>query len=111
MGHNSYVVYILASHSRRLYVGVTGDLYRRLWHHRHGTGSRHTARFKITFLVYYEQTSNSLAAIAREKQIKSWTREKRLRLIEAHNAGWIDLAADWFPAPQARSLGPSAPSG
>jgi putative endonuclease len=111
MPHKSYAVYILASHSRRLYVGVTGDLQRRLWQHRSGVGSGFTKRYHIVYLVYYEQTSNSRAAIAREKQIKSWTREKRVRLIESQNAGWLDLAAGWFPKPRPGSLRPFGPSG
>ena len=110
MRSRTYAVYILSSRSRRLYVGVTGDLYRRVWEHRRGAGSRFARRYQIGSLVYYEQTPNSLAAIAREKQIKSWTREKRLRLIESLNAGWVDLAADWFRAPRSRSLGPCGPS-
>ena len=50
----------------------------------------------MTRLVYYDWTPNVAAAVAREREIKGWTREKRCRLIESINAGWEDLAADWF---------------
>jgi putative endonuclease len=59
--------------------------------------------------VHYESTDHIRAAIARERQIKGWSREKKLRLIESRNAGWIDLAADWFP--DLRGQGPSLRSG
>jgi putative endonuclease len=94
--HRVYYVYILASLSRRLYVGVTSDLHRRVWQHRNGAIPGFTTRYRIGRLVYYEAVDEPLSAIAREKQIKGWTREKRLRLVETSNAGWIDLAADWF---------------
>ena len=99
MRQTSFFVYILASQSRRLYVGVTSDLGRRMFEHRSGQGSAFTSRYRITRLVHFEVTPNSRAAIAREKQIKGWTREKRLRLVESANPMWIDLAEDWFRAP------------
>ena len=97
MRARSFCVYILASRSRRLYVGVTNDLVRRLGQHRAGQ-SAFTARYQIDRLVYYEQTPNAGAAIAREKELKGWTRERKLALVEAVNAGWRDLAADWIGA-------------
>ncbi len=92
MRERVFYVYILSSRSRRLYTGVTNDLSRRLAEHRLGL-CMHTKRYQITSLVYYETTGNPIAAIAREKQIKSWTREKRLSLIETENAGWRDLSS------------------
>lgn len=92
-----YSVYILASHSRRIYAGVTGDLIRRIAEHRAGTGSKFAHRYRIRYLVWVEHTPNGLAAIAREKELKGWDREKRLRLIDDQNPGWRDLAADWLP--------------
>ena len=90
-----FYVYILASHSKRLYVGVTNDLLRRLNEHRsHLSGF--TARYRITALVHYEITANSVAAIAREKQLKTMIRRKKIELIERSNPEWRDLAADWF---------------
>ena len=90
-----YYVYILASTSRRLYVGVTNDLRLRVWRHRqeeHGF----TARYHIHKLVYYETTTDVVAAITREKQIKGLLRAKKIALIESENGGWLDLARDWF---------------
>ena len=89
-------VYISANHSRRLYVGVTGDLRQRIWEHRTGCVPGFTSRYRLKRLVYYEQTANSRAAIEREKQIKGWSRGKKIQLIESMNAGWLDLAVDWF---------------
>ena len=94
-----YHVYILAGHTRRLYVGRTRSLPRRVWQHRAGTFPGFTRRYRITRLVYFESTDNVRAAVARERQLKSWTREKRLRLVESVNAGWLDLAAAWFVDP------------
>ncbi|HEX7917821.1 MAG TPA: GIY-YIG nuclease family protein, partial [Gemmatimonadales bacterium] len=88
----TFYVYILASLSRRLYTGVTSDLQRRLWEHRTGAIGGFTKKYRIHRLVHFEITPDARAALAREKEIKSWTREKRLQLIEEQNAGWLDLA-------------------
>jgi len=87
-----YYVYILASLSRTLYVGFTGDLPRRLHEHRHGLDDGFTRRYSVDRLVYYEVTTDARAEIDRETKIKSWTREKKLRLIERMNPGWEDFA-------------------
>lgn len=106
VSHGTYYVYILASRTRRLYTGVTRNLSRRVWEHRSGAVSGHTARYAIDRLVYYEATENVAAAIAREKQIKAWARAKRVAVIESTNAGWIDLAEPWFAGPwRSRHLG------
>ena len=96
MRPRQFAVYILASLTRRLYVGVTSNLLQRVWQHRHGSGSRHTSRYAVTRLVWYELTPNVRAAIEREKQIKGWRREKKIELIEKTNAGWLDLTTDWL---------------
>jgi putative endonuclease len=93
-----YCVYILASDSRVLYTGVTNDLHRRVYQHKSGMLPGFTKRYSVTRLVYFETTPDVLTAIAREKAIKAWTRERRIRLIESVNAPWVDLAAGWFPA-------------
>ena len=87
-----YWVYIVASRSRRLYIGVTNDLNRRIAEHRDGRAGAFTTRYAIDRLVYFEEHSQIADAIAREKTLKGWRREKKLRLIEQHNAGWLDLA-------------------
>jgi putative endonuclease len=94
-----YYIYILASRSRRLYVGVTNDLERRLAQHRAGLFRGHTWKYRIHCLVYFETTRDVRAAIARERALKGWTRERKLRLIEETNAGWLDLAAGWTLPP------------
>jgi putative endonuclease len=91
MRQSGMVVYLLSSVSRRLYVGVTNDLARRLRQHRHGPTFGFTRRYGITTLVYVESIAEPLTAITREKQIKGWTRVKKLALIEAYNPGWLDL--------------------
>ena len=98
MGDRTYYVYLLASKSRRLYVGVTNNLERRLFEHKSKKIDGFTKQYNIDRLVHFEQTSDILNAIAREKQIKGWNRSKKISLIEAGNPGWEDLAADWYQA-------------
>jgi putative endonuclease len=90
-----YYVYILTNRSKTLYTGVTNDLERRLFEHRHHLVRGFTAKYRVDRLVYFETTPNVLAAIAREKQIKGWTRRKKIALIESANAGWRDLCEEW----------------
>jgi putative endonuclease len=89
-----FYVYILANPARTLYTGVTNDLERRIRQHRAGE-SEFTARYNITRLVHYEVTNSVTIAIAREKEIKGWRREKKVALIEEKNPAWDDLAAEW----------------
>jgi putative endonuclease len=92
-------VYILASHSRVLYTGITSDLRRRMYQHKQGLIPGFTAEYSVNRLVYFESTNHVRAAIERERQIKGWRREKKLVLIESVNAGWLDLSQGWFEAP------------
>ena len=94
--HGNYYVYILASLSKTLYVGMTNDLVRRVYQHRHKVLGGFTAQYNVNRLVYFEHTTDVNAAIAREKQIKKWSRKKKAELIETANAGWVDLAEEWF---------------
>jgi putative endonuclease len=88
------VIYILASpNGRALYIGVTTDLGRRLEEHRQGL-SIHTARYNITKRVYVESHETVPDAIAREKQLKKWRREKKVALIDAVNPEWLDLSGE-----------------
>ena len=91
-----YYVYILANISRRLYVGMTNDLERRIYEHKHKLLPGFTSEYNITRLVYIETTADVVAAIAREKQIKGWLRRKKVALIESLNPTWEDLSAEWF---------------
>ena len=92
----SYHVYIVASKSGVLYVGSTSDLLRRTYQHIHGLFPGFTTKYQVNRLVWWEWTPNSRAVVARERQIKSWRREKKVRLIEETNPGWKDLAEGWF---------------
>jgi putative endonuclease len=92
MSH-THCVYILASQSRNLYTGVTNDLDRRMIEHRQGLVPGFTTRYKIFRLVHFELFGDVRDAIAREKEIKGWRREKKLWLIQRHNPTWADLAA------------------
>lgn len=94
-----YHVYIMASASRVLYVGVTNDLLRRVSEHKQRNVPGFTARYRVTELVYFEAFGDVRVAIAREKQIKGWLRVRKIALIEAFNPRWKDLSADLqFPA-------------
>ncbi|WP_432380776.1 GIY-YIG nuclease family protein [Duganella sp. P38] len=94
MGKVSYV-YIMAS--RRygtLYTGVTSDLIRRVWQHREGLVEGFTREYNVKQLVWFEQHADIYSAITREKQIKKWEREWKIRLIQKTNPLWRDLFSD-----------------
>jgi putative endonuclease len=87
----AYYVYILANRTRRVYVGSTSDLARRVWQHRHSPYPHFTRRYNITRLVYFEVAGNPRAAVERERQIKGWSRERKLALVDAANPAWSEL--------------------
>ena len=91
----TYYVYILASKSRRLYIGVSNNLERRLWEHKHKVVEGFTKQYNIDRLVYFEETSDIRAALEREKQLKAWRRDKKIALIETVNPSWNDLSGQW----------------
>jgi putative endonuclease len=87
-----YYVYILASKLRgTLYFGVTNDLVRRVYEHKNGLVEGFTKQYKVHNLVYYQQCEDIESVIQREKQLKSWHREWKTRLIEETNPNWKDL--------------------
>ena len=91
-----FYVYILASDTRELYVGITNNLIRRVAEHRAGADPyRYVFRHATPRLVHVEAAGEARDAIRRERQLKSWTRRKKLALIEVNNPGWEDLAAGW----------------
>ena len=92
---NGFYVYILASRSRNLYTGVTNNLYRRMMEHKREVTAGFTSHYRVCRLVHAENFRYVREAIAREKQIKGWTRAKKLALIEKKNPGWYDLAEGW----------------
>jgi putative endonuclease len=93
----TYVVYILASRSRNLYTGATNNLQLRLAQHRGKIVPGFTSRYNIFRLVHFEVFGDIRAAIAREKEIKGWRREKKIELIQRENPRWEDLSMRFFP--------------
>jgi putative endonuclease len=92
----SYFVYIMTNKSRTLYTGVTNNLERRVYEHKHNLVPGFTSKYNITKLVHYEETNDVNVALAREKQIKGWLRSKKIALIEAENPEWKDLSLEWY---------------
>ena len=95
---HEYFVYILSSKTRRLYVGMTNNLARRVEQHKAHEVAGFTSRYNIDRLVYYEVTDDVHAALEREHQIKDWRREKKVALIESVNPSWRDLSVDGLEA-------------
>ena len=93
---SKYYVYILTNRSRTLYTGVTNDLQRRIYEHKHKLVPGFTSRYNLTRMVHYEYSADVRTAIEREKQIKGWKRWKKIELIEADNPLWEDLSLDLF---------------
>jgi len=90
-----YIYHIMANKSGTLYTGVTSDLERRVWEHKTKAIPGFTAKYNIDRLLYFEETGDVQAAIAREKQIKGWVRKKKIALLESVNPKWEDLSQDW----------------
>jgi putative endonuclease len=90
-------MYIMQSVSRHvLYVGFCRDLVNRVWEHKTHALAGFTDDYNVTRLVYFEQYRLAPNAIAREKQVKRWRREKKEKLVVSKNPSWVDLAEDWF---------------
>lgn len=91
-----YYVYLLTNWNNKvMYVGVTNDLERRLYEHKNKLVDGFTRKYNVDKLVYFETTTAVLAAIAREKQIKKWRREKKDQLVVGMNPAWADLSLQW----------------
>jgi putative endonuclease len=102
----TYYTYIMASRSHTLYIGVTGNLERRVRQHRDGTFGGFTSLYRCDRLVWFERYASPSSAIAREKQLKGWIRNKKLALIERENPTWANLSEAWGTP----FHGPSEPS-
>lgn len=85
-----FYVYIMSSYERTLYVGVTNSLRHRVHQHKTKAEPGFTATYNVNRLVYFEEYSNAYEAIAREKQLKNWSRRKKIKLIESTNPNWDD---------------------
>jgi putative endonuclease len=90
-----YFVYIMTSDSGTLYTGMTNNLQRRVYEHKNKLIKGFTSKYNVDRLVYFEVFGDVKEAIAREKQIKSWRRSKKLKLIETMNPKWEDLSEEW----------------
>ena len=99
-----FYVYIMASKSRVLYIGITNNLRRRVWEHKNGLCSGFTRDYKIHRLMYFERFQYVRNAIHREKQLKGWLRKRKVALIETNNPTWEDLAAGWFKPAQIKQV-------
>jgi putative endonuclease len=86
-----YFVYIMTNKSRTLYVGMTNNLRSRVVQHKEKLIPGFTQRYNITLLIYFEEFSDVRYAIAREKEIKKWRREKKIKLIETVNPEWKEI--------------------
>ena len=92
----TYYVYIMTNHSGTLYTGVTNNLERRVYEHKHKLVPGFTSKYNITKLVYYEDGNDVHSVLAREKQTKGWLRSRKIELIESINLEWRDLSLDWY---------------
>ena len=96
MTEKTYYVYLLTNWNNKvMYVGVTNDLKRRLFEHKNKLIKGFTEKYNVNKLVYFEETLNISAAIAREKEIKKWRREKKNQLVIRINPRWKDLSSGW----------------
>ena len=102
-----YFTYIMASRSHTLYIGVTGDLHKRVFQHKWKEHEGFTAKYNCDRLVWFEGHPEIAKAITREKELKGWRRARKIALIEAMNPVWTDLSRDWYdyePADYRRAL-------
>ena len=93
---STHAVYILASRTRVLYVGSTNDLGRRIAEHRQRLGARFPHKYRCHSLVYFELGRSREEVLSWERRLKGWNRALKIALIEASNAGWVDLSQDWY---------------
>ena len=89
-------VYIMTSKSGTLYVGITSNLKKRIYEHKNHLIPGFSNKYDVDRLLYFEKIGDSASAINREKQIKAWRREKKVRLIDSLNPEWKDLAGEWY---------------
>jgi putative endonuclease len=98
MDGRTYFTYIVASRSHTLYIGITGDLRMRVYQHKQNLNPEgFAARFNCNRLVWFERFTGPASAIKREKQLKGWTRAKKIALIESINPTWNDLSDGCYP--------------
>ena len=88
----NYYIYIITNWNNKvMYIGVTNDLARRIYEHKHKLVDGFTKKYNVSKLVYFEHTTDVYSAITREKQLKNWSREKKNWLVEQHNPDWNEI--------------------
>ena len=92
----TFYVYIMAGKYRTLYTGITNDLERRVYEHKHKLTPGFTSKYNVNRLVHIETFNHARDAIQREKQIKGWLRSRKVALIISENPTWKDLSKGWF---------------
>ena len=100
MHEGYFYTYIVASRSLTLYIGMTGDLEKRVFEHKVKLREGFSSRFNCNRLVWFERFVDPSNAIARENQLKRWRRDKKVALITKSNPTWVDLSEGWFTAEQ-----------
>jgi putative endonuclease len=93
---NTYYIYLLSNISKIIYIGVANNLERKVFEHKSMRRDGFTKKYNLHMLVYYDETDDIGRAIEREKQLKGWTRQKKVALIESINPRWKDLSKDWY---------------
>jgi len=103
-------MYIVGSLSGTLYIGMTGNLHKRVFEHKFHRIEGLTDKYQVERLLYWESFDDVQKAINREKQLKGWRRSKKIALIESLNPHWLDFAREWFPwmTDSGASIGPSS---
>lgn len=107
----TYCTYIMSSLSGTLYIGITGNLRKRVFEHKFHRIEGFTDKYQVERLLYRESFDEVQKAINRERQLKGWRRSKKIALIEFSNPHWLDLAREWFPwmTDSGEGRGPSTP--
>lgn len=100
MHERYYYTYIVASRSLTLYIGMTGDLDKRIFEHKNKLFEGFSADYNCNRLVWFERYAHASCAIAREKQLKGWRRAKKIALIKKSNPTWLDLSEAWYTPEQ-----------
>ena len=95
LNQKQFFVYIMASISGVIYVGMTNDLTKRIWQHKNDLIDGFTKKYRCHKLIYFEECGDVMSVIEREKEIKKWRREKKVKLIESVNKNWNDLSTNW----------------
>ncbi len=108
MDDELFFTYIVASRSRTLYIGVTRSLQKRIFEHKRKLHEGFTATYNCNRLVWYERFLDPSNAIAREKQLKGWSRAKKIALITKMNPTWIDLSESWYTREELEWIGGAA---